>query len=182
MNKRKIKRVVDQELLIHVIDEHAANSDWDSIIEILEPWLENDCRDHWLRLELAMVYQRKFDFDNALIHARLALRIAPDCAMTQWTVALIHLARCEFKEASEMADELINRSSSEIMHGPCGTGSDCDIHTAKAETLANDSKMLLAICYHEMGYEKISRHFRQLYKRRVAKGIGTMFPQADVEF
>lgn len=173
-NKRRIKRVVSQEVLTGWIYNHVTNSDWDSIIDMLEAMLEDDRRDHWLRLELAMAYQRKSDYDNALKHARLSLGIAPDCAMTQWIVALTHLARGEFKEASEMAEGLINRSSAEIMHGPCGNGSDCDLHTAQAETIINDSRMLMSIYYCESGYQKLSCYFLTMYKRNVAKGIGTM--------
>ncbi|MEJ1241884.1 hypothetical protein WBG78_27305 [Chryseolinea sp. T2] len=179
--KIRVNRTISQELFLDVMDELSESGDWDTLIDIINSLLRKTEPDHWLQGVLAGAYYGKGDFDLALQSINKAISICGGCPLTRWTCAQILFYNGEYVHALEVLNKLMCEPAREIHAGPCGSGSDCNLTLDRAEGVLNDSRFLTAACYQRLGYRCLYQYFLTVYKRYLAKGVGTCYAEENIE-
>ncbi|MEJ1237915.1 hypothetical protein WBG78_07300 [Chryseolinea sp. T2] len=148
-NRSRLKRPVGIYEIRRRLNDFAENEEWDEIVAYIQSMLTARPRDHWLLTQIALAFLLKKDYSGALVYAADALTIEFSCPLAQVIFANAMAALGQRQDALEFYEALIRRGTHQLVHGKCGTGSDCNINPERAHVLIEEAQAGVYQCTSE---------------------------------
>ena len=129
---------------------------------------------HWLLTRLSTTYYEEHEYDKALIVAKQAESIAPNCPLVLWDLAGAYSMLNDNANAITIYSRLIERGIDHIARDQCGEGRKW------ARSLIADCWCRLGTCFRDLGNTHKAIECWSKHLDMVAKGTDSIYGYPEV--
>lgn len=156
-----------REMLHRTVDNLMEKENWDGIINILTPLIEDNKADHWARTQLGGIHAQREEYERAMNMLTDALALCYECSLAQWYFAVSLGGRGQVQDAIDILESMLEKGVWEMSQLKC----ECCGGLQWAVRMIANCKYALSKYYEMLEYEGLSRYYMELYKEDLRMGI-----------
>ena|ERR1022692_4267473 len=139
------------------INELFEKEQWAQARKLIQEEFRESPGEHWLLDRLSVTYYEEKDYGKALVFAKKAYELAPDCPLVLWDLAGTYSALGQTQDAINTYAALIRMYPAKFRDDDCGEGAEW------GSSLLLDCFFRIAVCFQKLGTDDLAKVFFEKY-------------------